>query len=101
MSIVAVHAVIVPKAEFVTVVEQEMLAMVSASRQEEGNLRYDLLREEKGGVTRYHVQERYRDQDAVQAHRDSVHYKAYRAKAGEWFAQAPEVTVLTEVDVAS
>ncbi|GAA5438995.1 putative quinol monooxygenase [Deinococcus caeni] len=100
MSVIAVHAVIVPKPEFVDVVEKEMLSMVQASRQEEGNLRYDLLKEDRDGVTRYHVQERYRDQAAVQAHRDSAHYQAYRARAGDWFAQAPEVTVLTEIDVA-
>ena len=38
-------------------------------------------------------------QAAAQAHRDSEHYKAYRAKAGDWFASAPEVTVLQEIDV--
>ena len=38
--------------------------------------------------------------DAVQAHRDSAHYQAYRAKAGAWFQEAPVVTVLEEVDVA-
>ena len=77
-----------------------MLNMVRASRQEAGNLRYDLLREEKDGMVRFHVQERYRDQAAAQAHRDSDHYKAYRDKAGDWFASAPEVTVLQEIDVA-
>lgn len=100
MSVIAVHAIITPKPEHVDTVQAEMLNMVRASRQEEGNLRYDLLREEKDGAVRFHVQERYRDQAAAQAHRDSDHYKAYRAKAGDWFASAPEVTVLQEIDVA-
>lgn len=100
MSVIAVHAIITPKPEHVNDVQTEMLNMVRASRQEPGNLRYDLLREEKDGTVRFHVQERYRDRAATQAHRDSEHYQAYRGKAGDWFAAAPEVTVLEEIDVA-
>lgn len=98
---VNVQAIIVPKPECAAQVEQEMRAMVLHSRQEEGNLRYDLLREEKDSVLRFHVQERYRDMKAVEAHRASAHYQAYRAKAGDWFSEAPQVTVLNDVDVAS
>ncbi|PNY81388.1 putative quinol monooxygenase [Deinococcus koreensis] len=100
MSTVNVHAVITPKPEFAAQVEQEMRTMVKHSRQEEGNLRYDLLREDKDGSVRFHVQERYRDMAAVEAHRASAHYQAYRARAGDWFSEAPQVAVLTEVDVA-
>lgn len=100
MPAIAVHAVITPKPEYVDVVLTEMRGMVQHSRQEPGCLRYDLLRQDDGGTVRLHVQERYRDMAAVQAHRDSAHYQAYRAKAGEWFQAAPVVTVLEEVDVA-
>ena len=100
MSTVNVHAIITPRPEFAAQVEQEMRTMVQHSRQEEGNLRYDLLREEKEGQVCFHVQERYRDMAAVEAHRASGHYQAYRAKAGDWFSEPPVVAVLTEVDVA-
>ena len=100
MPTIAVHAVITPKPEHVEDVLTEMLGMVQGSRQEPGCLRYDLLRQDDLGTVRLHVQERYRDMDAVQAHRDSAHYQAYRAKAGTWFQEAPVVTVLEEVDVA-
>ncbi len=100
MPSIAVHAVITPKPEHVEDVLTEMLGMVQGSRQEPGCLRYDLLRQDDAGTVRLHVQERYRDMDAVQAHRDSAHYQAYRAKAGAWFQEAPVVTVLEEVDVA-
>lgn len=100
MSAVNVHAVITPRPEFAAQVEQEMRTMVRRSRQEEGNLRYDLLREERDGQIRFHVQERYRDMAAVEAHRASEHYQAYRARAGDWFSEPPQVSVLTEVDVA-
>lgn len=100
MSPVSVHAIITPKPEFAAQVEGEMRTMVQRSRQEEGNLRYDLLRDDKDGQVRFHVQERYRDMAAVEAHRASAHYQAYRARAGDWFSEAPQVAVLAEVDVA-
>lgn len=101
MTVIAVHAVITPKPEFAAQVEQELRNMVSASRQEPGNLRYDLLQEDAGGLIRFHIQERYRDMAAVQAHRDSAHYQAYRARAADWFSGPPQVTVLSELDVNS
>lgn len=97
---VNVHAIIVPRPEHAAQVEQEMRTMVLHSRQEEGNLRYDLLREDQGGLVRFHVQERYRDVSAVEAHRASAHYQAYRARGGDWFSERPQVTVLHDVDVA-
>ena len=96
---ITVQAVIVPRPEHLQDVEREILSLVAASRQEEGCLTYDLLRDEQNGTVRFHVQERYTGMDAVQAHRDSDHYRAFRTKAGEWFASAPQVTVLHDVDV--
>jgi quinol monooxygenase YgiN len=97
---VTVQAIIVPKPEYAAQVEQAMRVMVQHSRQEAGNLRYDLLRETQDGALRLHVQERYRDMAAVEAHRASAHYQAYRAQAGDWFSEAPQVTVLSDLDVA-
>lgn len=88
-----------PRPEHVEAVLTEM-RHGAAQPPEPGCLRYDLLRQDDGGTVRLHVQERYRDMAAVQAHRDSAHYQAYRAKAGDWFRAAPVVTVLEEVDVA-
>lgn len=97
---VNIQAVIVPKPEHAQDVRQGLLTLVAASRQEPGCLVYDLLQGEHGGQPAYFVQERYRDMQAVQAHRDSGHYQAYRATAGEWFQSAPQVTLLQDVDVA-
>ena len=97
---VSIQALIVPKPEHVQDVEREMQTMVRSSRQEEGCSVYDLLRDVQDGQVRFHVQERYRDMAAVQAHRDSAHYRAYRARAGDWFASAPQVTLLEDVNVA-
>ncbi|ULH16105.1 antibiotic biosynthesis monooxygenase [Deinococcus sp. KNUC1210] len=98
---VTIQALIVPRPEHVQDVETEMLAMVQASRAESGCQRYDLLRVDRpDGTVEFHVQERYDDMTAVQAHRDSAHYQAYRSRAGDWFAQPPAVTLLRDVDVA-
>lgn len=99
-SCVTVQAIIVPRPEYVLQVEQAMRVLVQHSRQEAGNLRYDLLREERDGGVRFHVQERYRDMGAVEAHRASAHYQAYRASAVDWLSEPPQVTVLRDVDVA-
>ena len=105
MSPVSVHAVLTPRPEHLApehlaVIEAEMREMARASRQEPGNLRYDVARERTPSGVRLHISERYRDEAAVQAHRDSAHYQAYRAKAGAWLAEPPQVSVLEEVDVA-
>lgn len=100
MSPVSVHAVLTPRPEHLAEVEAELRVMARASRREEGNLRYDLTRERTESGVRLHISERYRDEAAVQAHRDSVHYQAYRAKAGEWLVEPPQVSVMEEVDVA-
>ncbi|WP_278914593.1 putative quinol monooxygenase [Deinococcus wulumuqiensis] len=100
MSPVSVHAVLTPRPEHLAEVEAELRVMARASRQEEGNLRYDLTRERTESGVRLHISERYRDEAAVQAHRASAHYQAYRAKAAHWLAEPPQVSVMEEVDVA-
>ena len=75
--------------------------MLSNTRLEPGNEVYDLYRSEgEGGAAVYHLFERYTDQDALQAHRDSEYYKAYRARLGDVLASPVEVLVLSEADVA-
>ena len=92
-----VFASIVPKAEHVAEVEAELLRMVQASRQEPGNLRYDLYRIAEGS-TSFHLFETYNGPAGMDAHRGSEHYQAYRAKVANWLVSAPEVKILTEID---
>jgi quinol monooxygenase YgiN len=49
----------------------------------------------------FHIVETYVDAAALQAHRDSAHYRAYRAAVADWLAAPPEVHVLNPRDVAS
>ncbi len=75
-------------------------AMVGPTRDEAGNITYDLYRETAQGTgeTTFHIFERYRDQEALQTHRDSAHYKAYRAAIGEHLAEPISVTVLDVIN---
>jgi quinol monooxygenase YgiN len=93
-----VFASVTPKPEHVADVESEFRVMVAASRQEPGNRRYDLLGSVEGGTTSFHVFEEYVDHEALEAHRTSDHYRAYRARVADWLAEAPNVKVLTAVD---
>lgn len=72
--------------------------MVEHTREEPGNEVYDLYRSGESEVL-FHLFERYRDQQALEAHRASAHYKSYRAKLPDLLASPIEVAVLDVVDV--
>ncbi|CAG9232691.1 Antibiotic biosynthesis monooxygenase [Paraburkholderia tropica] len=95
-----IFASITPKAEHVGDLEAELRNMVVHSRREPGNLRYDLLRR-ADGTPGFHVYETYADEAAIQAHRDSPHYVAFRAKIGDWLAEPVDVKLLNGVDIAA
>ncbi|CAD6534030.1 Putative monooxygenase [Paraburkholderia hiiakae] len=94
---ISVFASIVPKPEHVSDVEAELLKMVSASRQEPGNLRYDLYRISEGPAS-FHLFETYDGPAAMDAHRGSAHYQDYRAKVASWLVAPPEVKVLAALE---
>lgn len=74
--------------------------LVAASRTEPGNRRYDLFGPADGSDG-FHLIEVYADQAALDAHRDSAHYKAFRAAIGAWLAEPPDVKVLAALNVAA
>lgn len=73
--------------------------MVEHTRAEPGNEIYDLYSSSGDEGQRFHLFERYRDEEALQAHRDSDHYKRYRATIPDHLAEPIGVVVLSEVDV--
>lgn len=93
--IVAVVATFEPKESRVDDFLALMRFMVEHSRDEPGCIRYDLYRDGEG---RYHMLEEYIDQLAVEAHRDSEHYRDYRAKVIEMLSGPISVTVMHRVD---
>jgi quinol monooxygenase YgiN len=94
---VYVFASLIPKPEYAKTVEAELHRLVAATRAEPGNRRYDLFRQ-ADGAPGFHLFEVYEDEQALDAHRATAHYNAYRANAAEWLATPPVVKVLTAVD---
>ena len=93
-----VFASFTPRPERVPQLRATLDVMVEHTRQEPGCQVYDLYESDDDG-TRFHLFERYADGDALEAHRATDHYKAYRAKLPELLASPIQVAVLSEVDV--
>jgi quinol monooxygenase YgiN len=85
--------------EFRTPMYSALRELVHASRQEPGNLRYDLYCEtDRPGV--FHLVEAYRDMAALEAHRVTQHYLDYRGRAKSWLTEPPVVRILNALDLA-
>ena len=87
------------RAEHRAEMETELRHMVAATRAEPGCLRYDLFADLDGGAG-FSLFEAYRDAAALEAHRLSAHYQAYRSRTGDWLAAPTVVQVLSGLDVA-
>lgn len=72
--------------------------MVEHTRSEPGCEAYDLYEERDAGGA-LHLFERYRDQDALEAHRAADHYVEYRRQVADLLEQPIGVVVLDPVDV--
>jgi quinol monooxygenase YgiN len=94
---VRVFASFVPQDGNVDAVREILLGMRVATRQEPGCEQYDLFTAETDGHPTFHLFERYTDADALQAHRDTDHYKAYRAAIPDLLDGPIGVVVLSEV----
>lgn len=80
-------------------VEKVLRNMVVHTRQEPGCRRYDLY-EAPGaaGARVFCLIERYADATAQQAHRETAHYKDYRATIMDALERPIEVTLLEPLD---
>jgi quinol monooxygenase YgiN len=79
-------------------VEGILRGMVGQTRREPGCLRYDLFR--TGGVSGggFCLIERYTDQAAIEDHRATAHYKAYRADIMDLLSVPIDVAILEPLD---
>ncbi|MCW3481908.1 antibiotic biosynthesis monooxygenase [Neisseriaceae bacterium JH1-16] len=94
-----VLAMIKCKLEGIEAVKAAMRDMVPASRQEPGCLQYDLFESAQAPGT-LQVFEAYVSDSALEAHRGSAHYQAYRAKVADCLAEPVRVELLSAVNVA-
>jgi quinol monooxygenase YgiN len=94
-----VFATFHPRPERVDDLMARLEFMLEHTRQEPGCRMYDLYRSGDDDAPVYHLLERYDDADALEAHRATDHYKAYRDGIEELLTQPIGVAVLSEVDV--
>ena len=94
-----VFATFRPRPDQVDALASTLRTMVDHTRREPGCEVYDLYRSDDE-VTRFHLFERYRDDDALAAHRASDHYQAYRAQLPDLLEDPVEVAVLSAIDAA-
>ena len=96
MSKVIVFASFTPSPGAEAEVERILSGMVPPTRAEPGCETYDLYRTSEGDLT-FHIFEVYSDRAALEAHRASAHYKAYRAAIPDHLAEPIGVKVLAAV----
>ncbi len=92
----AIFATFVAKPGHERHVEGILRGMVTPTRQEPGCIKYDLYRAESG--LSFHLFEMYRDKAAIEDHRATEHYKAYRAKIADLLAEPIGVVIMDCMD---
>ena len=73
-------------AEFLDVVRYDA---EHSERDEPGCLRFDVIRD-RDDSNRFYFYEVYRDEAALEAHRQTPHFKLYAEKSQPWLAAPPE-----------
>jgi quinol monooxygenase YgiN len=95
---VSVFASFRPRAGSEDALRSLLTWMVERTRAEPGCERYDLYEErDAGGVL--HLFERYRNQEALEAHRATDHYIEYRRQVADLLEEPIGVVVLDPIDV--
>jgi quinol monooxygenase YgiN len=80
-------------------VEAILKTMVPATRGESGCRRYDMFRStDAAGGPLFFLIENYVDSAAMQSHRETAHYKDYRANILPLLERPPEVQLLEIID---
>jgi quinol monooxygenase YgiN len=88
-----------PKPGQATRVQSILQGMVVATRREPGCRRYDLFGAPgQADESVFFLVENYADEAAIQAHRETAHYKEYRANILDLLERPPEVHVLAPID---
>ncbi len=80
--------------------ESLLRGMCAPSRAEAGCVFYNLYTPRDGGGS-FHFFECWRDQAALDAHREMPHYKKFREKLGDLMEGPPKAHLLQAVDHAS
>lgn len=81
---IKITALLTPRAGKAAALEALLFDMAPRCRAEPGNLRWDVWREQgEGEERRFVLDELYRDNAAVAAHRETPHFKHYAASIND------------------
>jgi quinol monooxygenase YgiN len=94
---VIIFVTLTPKPGKEADLENLLRGMCAPSRAEEGCIAYNLYKKAKGGST-LHLYERWRTVGALDAHRETPHYKDFRARIGDLVEGPPSPVFLQMVD---
>tara|TARA_B100000003_G_C10734822_1_gene292581 strand:- start:76 stop:384 length:309 start_codon:yes stop_codon:yes gene_type:complete len=100
MSKIIVLASFYPKKDKMNEAREIILSMIKPTRSEEGNELYNFYEEKNNKNINpiFHLFEIYRDNDALDFHRNSTHYKNYRSKIEDLLEKPIEVKILNSID---
>jgi quinol monooxygenase YgiN len=90
MIIIHAHFQITPEKEGAFL--EEMHSLVAASRAEDGNVSYDLMKSTDTDHA-YTMVEIWKDQPAVEAHNTSSHFTSFAGRAPEYMAAPIDVQI--------
>ncbi|RFU44755.1 putative quinol monooxygenase [Paraburkholderia sp. DHOC27] len=97
---ITIFATFVPKPGCEAEVQHALQAVVPPTRDEPGCLRFDLY-VGRGPDMTFRMFEIFASQQALDAHRETGHYRAYRATVMPLLELAPVVVTMAPLDAAS
>ena len=99
MSKIIVFASFYPKENKKNEVKKIILSMINPTRSEEGNEIYSFYEEKNDDENVvFHLFEIYKNNNALDFHRNTSHYKSYRSKISDLLKQPIEVKILNSID---
>jgi len=101
MSKITVIASFYPKEDKVNDVREILLSMTKPTRLEQGNELYNFYGEKnsENKIESFHLFEIYKNTEALDFHRNTMHYKEYRSKINDLLNKPIEVKVLSPIDI--
>ena len=77
---------------------QDVITLIEASRKENGNIQYDLMKDTETEST-YMMVEVWENQETVQNHNTSEHFIKFGQKAQSFMAAPPNVKIFTGQEI--
>jgi|SRR6056300_585287 quinol monooxygenase YgiN len=100
MSKIIVLATFYPKKDKKNEVKEIILSMISPTRLEQGNELYNFYEEKnnQGQSASFYLFEVYKNNEALDFHRNTTHYKKYRSKIIDLLEKPIEVKILNSIN---